>query len=249
MASILIVEDERLIAAEIGRALQRLGHTPLGPAHSSDDALDLLARTATTADLVLMDINIDGDTDGIATAVLVRRRHPAVPVVFVTSHSDGATLERAKLARPAGYVVKPFTDETLRVQIELALYAAKHPPHEAPTAPPEPLELPAGPIRYLFVRKGTGHVKLRVEDIMYVEALENYVQFVTMQGKFLAHLTMRELEARLVDPPFFRAHRSHLVNLDQVQSYEEGCVIFGRQDAVPVSRSAREALKKRLNII
>jgi DNA-binding LytR/AlgR family response regulator len=253
MASILIVEDERLIAAEIGRALRRLGHTPLGPAYNSDAALDVLAREA--VELVLMDINIDGDTDGIATALLVRRRF-AVPVVFLTAQSDPATLNRAKLAHPYGYILKPFTDESLRVQIELALHAAHASP---PAAPPdesaaavdssELLELPTGLVRYLFVRKGNAHVKVRVEDILYVEALENYAQLVTTQGKFLAHITMRELETRLADPPFFRAHRSHLVNLDQVQSYEEGCVIFGRTDAVPVSRSAREALKRRLNLI
>ncbi len=253
MASILIVEDEFLIAAEIARALLRLGHTPLEPVSTSDDALEVLAREP--VELVLMDINIDGDTDGIATALLVRRRF-GVPVVFLTAQSDPATFNRAKLAHPYGYILKPFTDDTLRMQVELALFTAaqpaERPPQPAATATadePEPAELPAGPARFFFVKKGHGYVKLRVEDILYLEALENYVRLISTQGQFVVYSTLKELEARLTDPPFFRVHRSHIVNLDQVQGYEEGCVLFGRQDAVPVARSCKEALRRRLNVL
>ncbi len=250
MATILIVEDEFLIAAEIERALRRLGHQPLEPVATSDDALAALSREP--VELVLMDINIDGDTDGIATALLVRRRF-AVPVVFLTAQSDPATFNRAKLAHPYGYILKPFTDDSLRTQIELALFtaqqAADRPPVAAAEEQPEPAELPPGPARFFFVKKGHGYVRLRVEDILYLEALENYVRIFTAQGQFVVYSTLKELEARLSDPPFFRVHRSHIVNLDQVQGYEEGCVLFGRQDAVPVSRSCKDSLRRRLNVI
>jgi DNA-binding LytR/AlgR family response regulator len=249
MARILIVEDEFLIAAEIERALRRLGHEPLESVSTSDDALAVLAREA--VELVLMDINIDGDTDGIATALLVRRRF-AIPVVFLTAQSDPATIGRAKLAHPYGYILKPFTDDSLRTQLELALYTASQPAERSPAAiadEPEPAELPPGPAKFFFVKKGHGYTKLLVEDILYLEALENYVRIFTGQGQFVVYSTLKELEARLPDPPFFRVHRSHVVNLDQVQGYEEGCVLFGRQDAVPVSRSCKDALRRRLNVL
>lgn len=121
MSTILIVEDELLIAEEIQRTLVRLGHTPLEPVDNSDEALRVLATQP--VELVLMDINIAGDCDGIAAALLIRRQF-AVPVVFITARSDSATLNRAKLAQPYGYLVKPFTDDSLRVQIELALFNA-----------------------------------------------------------------------------------------------------------------------------
>lgn len=251
MASILIVEDERLIAAEIARALRRLGHDALASVTNSDDAL--LAIAQQEPDLVLMDINIAGDTDGIATALLVQRQF-GVPVVFLTAQSDGKTLERAKLARAYGYILKPFTDDTLRTQLELALFEAAQDSRPAPlsaqtAAPPETAELPPGPVRFFFLRKGTGYVKVLVEDILYLEALENNVRLFTTQGQFIVFTSLREMEQRLTDPPFFRVHRAHIVNLDQVQGYEEGCVLFNRTDAVPVSRSCKEALKRRLNLM
>ncbi len=249
MASVLIVEDEMLIAAEIERALRRLGHAPLDPVSTSDEALDILAREP--VELVLMDINIDGDTDGIATALLVRRRF-GVPVVFLTAQSDPATFNRAKLARPYGYVLKPFTDDTLRTQVELALFTAAQPSERVAMVQPddqqEAVELPPGPARFFFVKKGQGYVKLRVEDILYLESLENYVRIFTAQGQFVVYSSLKELETRLPEA-FFRVHRSHIVNLEQVQGYEEGCVLFGRQDAVPVARSCKDALRRRLNVI
>ncbi len=71
-------------------------------------------------DVVLMDINIKGETDGIETANMIKTR-VKIPVIFLTSHSDGSTLQRAKETQPDGFVLKPFEDHDLRVAIELAL--------------------------------------------------------------------------------------------------------------------------------
>ena len=252
MATILIVEDELLIAAEIERALARMGHTPLEPVDNSEDALDALGRYP--VELVLMDINIEGDTDGIATALLVRRQF-AVPVVFLTARSDAATLNRAKLAQPYGYLLKPFTEDGLRTQIELALYAAYQAPPVRPVAPPPPAveTEPAPPAEsgatssYFFVKKGTGYVKLSVADIHYLEALENYVRLHTATEQFVVYSTLKDFEAKL-PPSFFKTHRSHIVNLDHVRAYEEGCVLLGKT-YVPVSRSCKEELKKRIHLL
>ncbi|MBC7448398.1 MAG: LytTR family transcriptional regulator DNA-binding domain-containing protein [Hymenobacteraceae bacterium] len=247
MATILIVEDEALIAAAIEDTIRRLGHTPLEPVDNSDDAL--AALTQQPVDLVLMDINIEGDTDGIATALLVRRQF-AVPVVFLTAQSDPATLNRAKLARPAGYVLKPFTDDSLRVQLELALAASR--PAALSVAESQVAESAsvdsASFAQFFFVKKGPTYVKLRVTDIRYLEALENYVRLHTTKGQYVVYSTLKELESRLPAPPFFRTHRSHVVNLDQVEGYEEGCVLFG-EEAVPVSRTFKDELKVRLNLL
>lgn len=252
MATILIVEDEMLIAGEIERSLVRLGHTPLEPVTTSDEVLSVLARQA--VELVLMDINIAGDCDGIAASLLVRRQF-AVPVVFLTACSDQATLNRAKLAQPYGYLVKPFTDDSLRAQLELALYNAYQagpigPIAEAAHAGPEVL----GPAErcpkfrdYLFVRKGAGHVKVLLSDIHYFEALQNYVRLHTAGEKFVFDSTLKELEQKLPEP-FFKTHRSYIVNLDHVQAYEESSVLLGK-DYIPVSRSCKEELKNRIHLV
>jgi DNA-binding LytR/AlgR family response regulator len=249
MATVLVVEDEALIASEIERALVRLGHTPVDAVDSSDEALAILAQQP--VELVLMDINIEGDTDGIATALLVRRQF-GLPVVFLTARSDVATLNRAKLARPYGYLTKPFTDDSLRACLELALFNAyEATPRQLAEKPAEPKETPAPPnfsvSRALFVRKGAAHVKVLVADMLYFEALQNYVRLHTANEVYIFDSTLKELEQNLPGC-FFKTHRSHIVNIDHVAAYEDGAVLIG-SDYVPVSRSYKDELKKRLHLV
>ena len=251
MATILIVEDEALIAAEIARTLVRLGHSPLEPVDNSDEALEMLAQHP--VELVLMDINIAGDTDGIATALLVRRQF-ALPVVFLTARSDPATLNRAKLAQPYGYLLKPFSDDSLRAQLEFALYNAYQLPPARLTAATAPEADVSGSVTQdasfgsdIFVRKGSAHFKVPVKDILYLEAVQNYVRLHTAKETFLVHSTLKTLEQKLPNR-FFKTHRSHVVNLDHVQAYEEGCVLLGKE-YLPVARSCMDELKNRLNLI
>lgn len=114
---VLVVEDEGLIAHDIARRLESLGHQVLATVSTAEEAVE----QATGADLVLMDIHIDGGRDGIEAAIEIRERHH-VPVVFVTAHADRATLDRAKLAGPFGYVVKPLGAGALHAAIEMATY-------------------------------------------------------------------------------------------------------------------------------
>ncbi len=116
---ILIVEDEALIAEEIQDRLVRAGFEPVGIADSTDKAI--AAVELLRPNLVLMDIRLKGPRDGIEAAVHIRR-HLRVPVVFLTAHSDQATLARAKEAEPFGYVLKPFQARELLVAIEIAAH-------------------------------------------------------------------------------------------------------------------------------
>lgn len=115
---ILIVEDDDIIARVEDWRLKNLGYIVCGRATYAAEALDLVSKHK--PDLVLMDINIKGDIDGIETAKMIKKGFN-IPVVYVTSHSDGATLERAKATKPDGFIIKPFEDNDLRVAIELAL--------------------------------------------------------------------------------------------------------------------------------
>lgn len=114
---VLVVEDEGLIAHDIAARVEALGHQVIGTVATADEAVEQAAG----ADLVLMDIRIDGQTDGIAAAHEVRARYQ-IPVVFLTAHADRATLERAKAAGPFGYVTKPLGPASLHASIEMAIY-------------------------------------------------------------------------------------------------------------------------------
>ena len=114
---VLVVEDEGLIANDIATRLEALGHQVVATVATAEDAVEQAAG----ADVVLMDIHIDGQRDGIDAAQEVRARHH-VPVVFLTAHADRATLERAKAADPFGYITKPLGPASLNTSIEIAVY-------------------------------------------------------------------------------------------------------------------------------
>lgn len=116
---IIIVEDEALIAIEIKSSLELLGHQVVGHAMNGDKALDLFKTT--NADLVLLDISIKGTLNGIDLAKVIRE-HYHIPFIFLTSFSDAATLNAAKQTMPYGYIVKPFNEHDLKVNIEMALF-------------------------------------------------------------------------------------------------------------------------------
>ena len=115
---ILLVEDDDIIAKVADWRLKNLGYEVCGRATSAAEAMELVVREK--PDLVFMDINIRGDVDGIETAKMIKKGFN-IPVIYVTSHSDGPTLERAKATQPDGFIVKPFDDNDLRVAIELAM--------------------------------------------------------------------------------------------------------------------------------
>jgi len=118
-ASILIVEDERLVAKDIQQTLAGFGYDAFGIATSADDAIAKV--TDRCPDLVLMDIRIKGKRDGIETAGILRERF-GIPVVYLTAHADDATIQRAKQTEPHGYLMKPVTAAELRSAVEVSLY-------------------------------------------------------------------------------------------------------------------------------
>lgn len=119
--SILIVEDEYVVARDLANRLAEIGYAVLGPVTEGRAALALMETSL--PDLVLMDIRLAGESDGIATAIEMRRRQD-IPVVFLTAFADEDTLQRAKQAEPHGYLSKPCEDRALRSVIEMAL--ARH---------------------------------------------------------------------------------------------------------------------------
>ena len=139
---VLIVEDEALIAAEIEMYLEQGGYKVVGHARNGDLALDLVASR--NPDIVLLDITIKGTLDGIDVAHIIRKNHK-IPFVFLTSHADSVTLSKAKQSMPYGYIVKPFTANDIKSNLEIALF--KHSTEQVSSFPSlqqinDPIEQP-----------------------------------------------------------------------------------------------------------
>jgi DNA-binding response OmpR family regulator len=118
-ASILIVEDEGLIALDLRRRLEKSGFTVVMINDNGAEALQSVERLR--PDLVLMDIRLRGDRDGIETADLIRRNFH-IPVMFVTASADRETIFRARIAGPFDYIVKPFHNVDFRDRVETAIH-------------------------------------------------------------------------------------------------------------------------------
>ncbi|MEG4034772.1 EAL domain-containing protein [Microcoleus sp. w1-18aA5] len=116
---ILIVEDESIIAEDISDSLISLGYRITGMVYSGEEAIESAANLR--PDLVLMDVNLQGEIDGITAAEEIRLRFQ-IPVVYLTAYADETTLRRVNSTKPFGYIVKPFEEKNLHTTIQLALY-------------------------------------------------------------------------------------------------------------------------------
>jgi hypothetical protein len=116
---IMVVDDERIVALDIRNTLERLGYTVCAVVSTGEDAVEEAGRLL--PDLVLMDIKLKGELDGIQAAGEIHRRH-GIPIIYLTAYSDEKTLQRAKLSEPFGYLIKPFEERELHSTIEIALF-------------------------------------------------------------------------------------------------------------------------------
>jgi len=129
-AKILVVEDERITAEDIKDGLKSLGYKVPAVVYSGEDAVKKAGELQ--PDLVLMDIMLEGEMDGIEAAEEIKK-HYDIPVIYLTAYSDSSTLERAKRTEPSGYVLKepsgfihkPFEESELHSVIEITLYRHK----------------------------------------------------------------------------------------------------------------------------
>ena len=116
---ILVVEDERIVAEDTKISLQKLGYSVPGTAISGEEAVKKAEDMK--PDLVLMDIVLAGEMDGIEASALIRSRFE-IPVVYLTACSDQKTLKKVKITDPFGYIIKPYEDKDLQTTIEMAFY-------------------------------------------------------------------------------------------------------------------------------
>ena len=124
---ILVVEDEGVVAFSIMQELKGQGYEVAGHANSGEEAVRLVKEEK--PELVLMDITLKGPMDGIHAAGIIHDTFK-IPVVFLTAHADEATLQRAKVTQPYGYIIKPFEADELRTTIEISLYRIGHTPSD-----------------------------------------------------------------------------------------------------------------------
>lgn len=244
---ILVVEDEMIIGAKVSMFLTELGYEVTGIIPRAEEALLHLEENA--PDIALLDIQLKGSMDGIALALALHSQHN-IPVIFLTANTDDATFNRAKEAKPYAFLSKPFKRLDLQRALELTISLMANP--QPATEPKEP-NLPGEDTQFIlsdriFVRNKDKMVKIMFEAILYVEAERNYCRIVTKAKEYLLTMPMKSLEDQLPQALFQRIHRSHIVNLAQVDEVDESTVTIG-QKVLPLSKSLREEFLLRIRTI
>lgn len=247
--NILVVEDESIVSKDIQHSLNKLGYNVVGAASTGEKALEL-ARSE-RPDIVLMDIMLKGQMNGIETAEIIRNEL-SIPVVFLTAYADESTLSKAKVTEPYGYIIKPFKEVDLNTSIEMAIY--KHSKEQAIIRERDFLysivenkETSSG---FIFVKSNSKLVKLKTEDIFYIEALKDYVVIHTAETRYTIHSTMKEIENKMGTADFIRVHRSFIVRLDKIASIEfPNLTLEKDKKVIPIGGSYRDDLNARIKMV
>lgn len=246
--SVLIVEDEKIVAKDIEHCLKKIGYNVCGIASNGVDALKLVEEQK--PDLILMDIMLKGDMSGIDIASQVKA-NDQIPVIFLTAYADEHTLSRAKVTEPYGYIIKPFKEIDLHTSIEMALYK-----HSKENEFKKERDLLYSLVEsndskgYIFVRSDSKLVKLKTSEIYYIEALKDYVVINTKETRYTVHSTMKDFVKKLQGKNFIRVHRSFIVRIDKIASIDMPNIILEDiNKVVPIGGSYKEDLMSRLDLI
>lgn len=239
---ILVVEDEMIIGAKISMFLIELGYAVTGISASAAEALAQVRENL--PDIALLDIQLKGTMDGIALAQELKNEHQ-VPVIFLTANSDDATFNRAKEAQPFAFLAKPFKKLDLQRALELTISLMANQPLVKQKESPADEALPYILSDRIFVRHKERMVKILFEAILYIEAERNYCRIFTKGKEYLLSMPMKSLEDQLPEAMFQRIHRSHIVNLSQVDELDDHAVIVGEK-SLPLSKSFRDEFMLRI---
>lgn len=251
---IMIVEDESIVAMDLAAGLEHDGYHVTGIADNYEEAIQVF--NSQQPDIVLMDIHIHGDKDGVDTAAALMQIRQ-VPLIYLTAFTDAATIERVKHTHPSAFLTKPYNLENVRIAIDLAIHHFAETKPVAPGARVLPLTETADKRNdkeqilqlqeFIFIKQQYRFVKFRLADLIYVEADNNYVNLHTSQQKFTLRLSLTDLLERLRFNRLVRIHRSFAVNIDMIISFDDQFIRTSNHE-LPIGRNYRQDFMDQFNL-
>lgn len=243
---ILALEDERVFANLITFAVGKLGYELIAIADNAEDMMRLVKSTS--PDVILLDINVKGDKDGIETAELIQKLPKPAPIIFLTSHDGQEVFSRAKATNPYAYLTKPFEEGALQRAIELAFlqYSKQIDSEDDYTGWGNDIFLEES----FFIKIGDKLEKVSVQDIQYIEVELKYITLHTKEKQFVARMTLQEIKAKLPAKFFAQIHRNCLINLKFVTNINlktNKIEIAGKK--LSVSKRQKDSFLEKLNKI
>lgn len=239
---VLIVEDEMIIGANISLQLTQMGYQVTGIVPRGEDALHRLEKNM--PDIVLLDINLKGNIDGIETAQRMQKKY-SIPIIYLTANADDAHFKRAKTTNPYAFISKPFKKIDLQHAIELT---ANQVVQQKTLSIKKPKDKALVLEDRIFVKHHDTMVKLHIKDIKYIEADRNYCKIHAKDKTFLLVMTLKDILQKLPKEHFIRIHRSYIINLSSIDEIGSTHVVIAKK-IIPFSKSYRLDLLKHLQTI
>lgn len=253
---ILIVEDEAIVAMGLAASLTNEGYLVIGMADNAIEAIEIYKSSE--PDLVLVDINIIGETDGIALVEKLLQVRQC-PVIYLTALSDAETVARMKHTRPSAYLTKPYSTKNLHIAIELALsnFAVFNTPpqkvlHDTKESGAETDTIDAEKEQILqlneqiFIKQNYRFVKVKLADILFAEAENNYVKIATEDKNYRLRMSLQQLEDKINYSQLIRVHRSYLVNMSAITVFSDIELQVGKH-TIPIGRNYRDSFIKQFS--
>lgn len=242
--TILIVEDEMIIAANIAMQLSNLGYKILGIIPRADDVVSEIRQNQ--PDIILLDINLKSEIDGIEVAQLIQKEFK-IPIIFLTANADEAHFNRAKSVNPYAFISKPFKKLDLQRAIELTIIRIEEEKELEKNAVVN-TETPFVLSDCIFVRSFDKMIKVALNDILYIEAERNYCKIHCKDKEHLLVTTLKDLEEKLTDKNMLRIHRSFIINLSHIDEIATSHVVIAKK-AIPISADLKRNLLQHIQKI
>ena len=235
---ILAVEDDPLYAESLKMVVEQLGYQLMDVVDNSVDALNAIRQVE--PDLILIDIEINDTLTGIDLAKMIKPLTSA-PVIYVTAFKDKSVIDKAKYTSPAGFIIKPYEQESLQAAIELALFAKT-----------EGNFKPASrAIDSFYIRDNHRLVKINISEILAVEVEEKYCYIITAQRRYIINIRLKDLLKQLPAADFIQIHRSFVVRksaIEEINNTSNEITLAGKK-SFPVGKTYRETLLSSLNYL
>ncbi|MEL7002783.1 MAG: LytTR family transcriptional regulator DNA-binding domain-containing protein [Bacteroidota bacterium] len=238
--TILIVEDETLLAQDIAVRLNSFGYEVADMVDSVDKATASIAKQL--PDLVMIDIMLKGNKNGIELGKIISENYK-IPFIFLTSHADKHLVDQAKSVNPYAYMLKPFNDREINIAIELALSNFSNASPEQEISQKQNFEASDNSVLQvndgLFLKKKNHFQKVALKDILWLEAESNYTVLHTQKESYTYSTVLGKIEEKLPDSLFIRVHRSFIVNIFAVTGFM-GNLLYIDDKQIPVSKSYQQ---------
>lgn len=251
---ILIVEDEAILALDLTMRLQKEGYLVVGSADNAEEAIAMF--TSQQPDLVLMDININGDKDGIATAQEIKLIRD-VPIIFLTAFSQHEYVNRAKVVNPAAYLVKPYNNDSLYTSIAIALHnfallkqtTDNSVRNHSLTTTEDSSKVPLLFFdNFFFVKNNYKFNKIAISELLYIRSDNNYIELITTSQKIVVRISLQLFASTVSHKHLVRVHKSFIVNLQKIESFNDEEVFIGKQ-SIPIGRTYKTDFLNSFNFL